>query len=129
LMVSLSNHEMDRSASIFDYMARAKDARVIVSEFDEVEANAIKLVDQIHASYRSVTGADEDGAEDRRRKAAPPDVLPPSELIADWDQIAGRLAQATRLAELGLDDDRRSVSTDSLLEALPAHAIRCQPTL
>src|SRR5206468_3938914 len=52
----------DRGATLFDYLARAKSTRIVVSEYDEVEANAGRLLEQIHRSYAHVTdGADTDG--------------------------------------------------------------------
>src|SRR5205814_6093270 len=47
----------DRRATIFDYFARAKSTRIIVSEHDEVEAHATKLLEQIRRSYAHTTGA------------------------------------------------------------------------
>src|SRR6266516_4601172 len=41
----------DRRATVFDYFARAKSSRIIVSEHDEVEAQAIKLLEQVQRSY------------------------------------------------------------------------------
>src|SRR5438552_12676585 len=47
----------DRSATLFDYLARAKESRAIVSEADEVETNAVRLLEQIHRSYDLMIGA------------------------------------------------------------------------
>ena len=44
----------DRGATIFEYLSRAGDTRVIVSERDEVDANAQKLVAQVQHSYEGV---------------------------------------------------------------------------
>src|SRR6266850_1123166 len=41
----------DRSATLFDYLSRAKASRIIVSERDEVEAAATKVLEQILNSY------------------------------------------------------------------------------
>src|SRR5438874_811042 len=83
----------DRRATLFDYLARAKSSRIIVSERDEVETNATKLLEQILNSYNEAVGRNER-------------PLPPAELMADWDLVESRLAQATQLVRLGLDDDR-----------------------
>src|SRR5206468_3357278 len=115
------------------YLARAKSARVIVSERDEVDAAGTKLLEQIDERYRAALEQDE---------GAPP----PSDLLADWDFIESRLAQATALAQLGLDDDanpQSPISPQSAInqsainpqsairnpqfEALPSRPIRCQP--
>jgi len=90
----------DRRATLFDYLSRAKASRLVVSERDEVEANATKLLDQILNSYNEAVGRNER-------------PLPPAELIADWDLVGARLAAATQLAQLGLGEDARPV--------------RCQP--
>src|SRR5215217_3962111 len=41
----------NRRATIFDYLSRAKDTRVVVSELDEVIANARKLLQNVQHSY------------------------------------------------------------------------------
>ncbi len=54
----------DRSSTIFDYLKRARESRVIASERDEVDALAQKLLEQINRSYQHATGEagqDEDG--------------------------------------------------------------------
>jgi len=59
-------------------------------------------------------------------------LLPPAELIADWDTIESRLTQATHLAQLGLDDDAPDPPAESRIpnpESLPAYHIRCQPSV
>jgi transcription-repair coupling factor (superfamily II helicase) len=144
-IVPLRDVLADRSATVLDYLSRAKQPRIIVSESDEVQANLAKLVEQIHRSYAQATGASADSTspdslplvsdeeweelsaeEDpeilseraelkaRRRRPVRPsprpaiDAPPPSELIADAEPIAARLAQATQLAQLGIDDDTAS---------------------
>ncbi len=97
---------VDRSATLFDYIARATDSRVIVSERDEVDANAIKLLEQIQQSYENLAAA---AKTDRLAGVPAPEVL-----FAEWDQVEARLAQATHLAQLGLDNDA---------------AVRCQPAV
>src|SRR5438552_6239662 len=59
----------DRRATLFDYLARAKSSRIIVSERDEVETNATKLLEQILNSYNEAIGRNER-------------PLPPAELMA-----------------------------------------------
>jgi transcription-repair coupling factor (superfamily II helicase) len=46
----------DRSATIVDYLKRAREFRIIVSERDEVDAHAQKLLEQITRSYKQATG-------------------------------------------------------------------------
>src|SRR5207248_1531522 len=165
----------DRSATIFDYFARAKSSRIIVSEYDEVETHANKLLEQFQRSYSQAMGTAADGTADdavtseewdelgageddadlvveraelkARRRALPRnrpviDLPSPGELFIDWELVERRLAQATRLAELGLDDDAPLPAAADLaagdgetkppaprLEALPAHHVRCQPAV
>jgi transcription-repair coupling factor (superfamily II helicase) len=106
----------NREATLFDYLSRARAARIVVSELDEVEATAEKLFDQIGNSYNEALQRNER-------------VAPPSELLADRDLIDSRLRQATALAQLGLDDD--AVPAVSLppneSQLLPAKPIRSQP--
>jgi len=112
----------DRRATLFDYLARAKATQIVLSERDEVEAAAAKLVEQISNSYNEA-------------KARNERVPAPAELVAGWDIIAARLAHATELAQLGLDDDASdesfdssaAASPDAIRRSLPAKPIRCQP--
>ena len=98
----------DRSATLFDFIALAHDARIIVSERDEVETGATKLLEQLDHSY-----------EEAMRKAAdlpaPPES--PERLFADWAEIGAKLAPGSTVAELGLDDDGAQ------------GRVRCQPAV
>ncbi|HEY7292569.1 MAG TPA: transcription-repair coupling factor [Vicinamibacterales bacterium] len=56
----------DRSATLFDFLARAREARVVVSERDEVDAQLSKVLEQVQRSYEALSGtaipvASEDG--------------------------------------------------------------------
>src|SRR5256886_470306 len=44
----------DRSATLFDYLSRAKTAHTIVSERDEVDVSAAKLLEQVRRSYETL---------------------------------------------------------------------------
>jgi len=85
----------DRRATLFDYLALAHDAHVVVSERDEVDAQAVRLIEQLERSYEAISTAG---------RSAGPTLPPPGELFADWQGVAARLAQATTLSQLGLDD-------------------------
>jgi transcription-repair coupling factor (superfamily II helicase) len=98
----------DRGATLFDFVALAHDARIIVSERDEVESNATKRLEQLQRSYEDAVKKADDAA---------PRPAPPAQLFADWTDVAGKLAQASSVAELGLDDDRT-----------PGR-VRCQPAV
>jgi len=99
----------NRGATVFDYLSRANASRIIVSERDEVDANVTKLLDQIQHSYEEAC--------DRRTTEVAPAFRPalPGELFADQAIVEPRLAQATQLTLLGIDDGTREV--------------RCQPAV
>jgi transcription-repair coupling factor (superfamily II helicase) len=101
----------NRGATVFDYLARARASRIIVSERDEVDANATKLLEQIQQSYETIVGADPRVGPDQIRGPVPT----PVDLFADWDVVEPRFAQATSLAQLGIDEGTR--------------AVRCQPAV
>jgi transcription-repair coupling factor (superfamily II helicase) len=45
----------DRSASIFDYLARARQSRILVSEPDEVQASLEKHAEQVQRSFNEIS--------------------------------------------------------------------------
>src|SRR4051794_32621872 len=127
----------NRGATIFDYLSRAGASRIVVSERDEVEANATKLLEQIQNSYEALAGNiaapeevsdgfddDDDGGAKPRprsrpsRRSAPRDdgAPPPGEILVDWDTVAARFAQATDLALLGIGDAAREVRSQPAVE-------------
>jgi transcription-repair coupling factor (superfamily II helicase) len=99
----------NRGATIFDYLARATAARIVVSEPDEVVANVTKQFAQIQQSYETIAA---NVAESVARQRAVPS---PHELFVDSDLVTSRFAQATQLSILGLDAGTREV--------------RCQPAV
>ena len=56
----------DRGATLFEYLAQAKDHRILVSERDEVETHAVKLVEQVRHSYEEATWPPRGGSRARR---------------------------------------------------------------
>jgi len=120
----------DRGATVFDYLARSRDARIIVSEADEVEANATTLLEQFHHSYDEAV-AKSGGHLVRESPSDRPHILPPDRLFIDWQSVDERFAHATMLAQLGLDDDAQQTASteESSLRALPVRHVRCQPSL
>jgi transcription-repair coupling factor (superfamily II helicase) len=105
--------ELDRSATVFDYLNLTRESRIIVSEPDEITAHATKLVEQLQQGYEDATA----------RKA----VLTPSQLVADWAAVKARLDQATQLVALGLDDSAGPIEMHP--EARAAVHIKCQPAV
>jgi transcription-repair coupling factor (superfamily II helicase) len=110
-----------RAATVFDYVSRARDSRVILSEADEVGAAAAKLIEQVQHSFEEAVSKASPGAK----------PVAPSELLADWESVSGRLAAATELSQLGLDDDATGTAEidASSKAALPFRRIRCQPAI
>jgi transcription-repair coupling factor (superfamily II helicase) len=114
--------ETPGTASIFDYLARAKEFRIIVSEADEIEANATKLIEQVQHSFDEAV-AKSAGV---RGKTAP--IARPEELLASWDDVHARLTQATELAHLGLGDTiaEPAAAREPTASEIP---VRCQPSV
>jgi transcription-repair coupling factor (superfamily II helicase) len=100
----------NRGATIFDYLARASASRIIVSERDEVDANAAKVLEQIQRSYADIRAAEH--APQTRASSVPA----PDDILVDWDTVAARFSQATTLAILGLDDSSREIRSQPAME-------------
>ena len=103
----------DRGATLFEYLAQAKDHRILVSERDEVEAHAAKLVEQVRHSHEEASS----------RHEAVPD---PGELLADWSTIDARLARATNLVQLAIDEPGAAGPSP---DDRGARHVRCQPAI
>ncbi|HET7219755.1 MAG TPA: transcription-repair coupling factor [Vicinamibacterales bacterium] len=82
---------VDRSATLLDYLSIARPA-LYVSEPDEVSTQGRKLWDQVEASYQEAL---------RKEQRVPR----PSDLLVDWDVVAGWLDDATSLETLAIGDD------------------------
>jgi transcription-repair coupling factor (superfamily II helicase) len=104
----------DRGATVFDYLSRAKDVRIVLSERDEIEAQAQKLLDQLHRSYADLTEG---------LKASEPAAL-----FASWGLIESRLEHATNLVQLGFDNESESTISNQQ-SAIHGTHVRCQPTV
>jgi transcription-repair coupling factor (superfamily II helicase) len=98
----------DRSATVFDFLARARAVKVIVAEPDEVKAQATKLTEQVRASYEALAGAQRGGGTL---------VPPPEALIVPWPELGAHLTGATKLSQLEVGS----------AESRPAAHIACQP--
>jgi len=101
----------ERAATLFDYLARAADSSVIVSERDEVDEQIRKWLAHVDESYRAAS------QNDRSPKG---DVPAPDELLVDEDYLAARLGHAANLSELavGIDEgpSRRTVRVRPTIE-------------
>src|SRR5207249_360940 len=95
----------DRRATVFDYFTRARSSRIIVSEHDEVEAAARKVLEQIERSYQQATGASPEAngdvtAEEWEELGADADdgdlIVERAELKAALSKVEGRRRTAAR---------------------------------
>ena len=75
----------DRSATIFDYLSRARETQIFISERDEVDANAKKLIEQIQRSYEQAIGPER----------------PKEEAVSEdeWDELSAEEDDADLAAE------------------------------
>ena len=147
----------DLSASLFDYLAQAKQSRILVSEPDEVSAHLEKHAEQIQRSFDELAGRatprpvediditafdvdeDDDDADERTilpmnggtsASASPAGAsfAPPDTLFIDFATIEERLASGTELTELGLDDPALLADSGQASARAALH-VRCQPTV
>ncbi|MGE4055687.1 MAG: CarD family transcriptional regulator, partial [Vicinamibacterales bacterium] len=111
--------ELDRSATLFDYLALPSKTRVIVSEADEV-GKALETFDAQMA--RSFADASESGR-------AVSQTLPPWALFTTLEVVAPRLESATALAQLALGDGESSSQDGSVSSGRATAHVRCQPVI
>ena len=104
--------DLDRAASMFDYLSLARQSRVVVSERDEVDASADKLLDNVRHSYEEAAGRATDGA-------AVALIRPPEHFFVDWNHVSGRLVQGTEVAQLAIGGD----------DAPAGLSVHCQPAV
>src|SRR5215470_14754143 len=74
----------ERDATPFDYLSFSNDVEVIVSERDEVNAHATKLIEQMQRSYDAISAAERSGGASR--------IPPPPALFVDWTDVDARLS-------------------------------------
>jgi transcription-repair coupling factor (superfamily II helicase) len=108
-----ATQQVDRSASLFDYASLGRRVHLIVSEYEEVERQAKKFVEQMASSHADAAERGTRGprghAGGEGRPAPTVSELPvlpaPTELFVDWPDIAAMLDLGVRLEELGLEDE------------------------
>jgi transcription-repair coupling factor (superfamily II helicase) len=98
----------DRGATVFDYLAGANASRIIISERDEVDAHATKVLQQVSQSYQDILANLVRGS----AVSAPT----PDELLVEWDTVAARFAQATTLSILGIEEGGREIRSQPAME-------------
>ena len=91
--------------SVVDFLAAAHGVRMIVSEYEQTAAQAVKVREQLEASHRDAAA--------RGSVAAPP----PDAAFVTWDDVERRAATAPRLEELALEESgARHVSCQPAME-------------
>ncbi len=83
----------ERGATWFDYLSLHGAPRLLVCEYEDVEANATRLVDQISSSHDDAVARGET-------------VVPHDQLMLRWEEASARLRSAVRLEQLALDEER-----------------------
>jgi transcription-repair coupling factor (superfamily II helicase) len=96
--------DVEDSVTLLEFLS-GSGLRVVVSEFEQVEENALKLRQQLDESFQDALA---------RRTPA----LPPTHLFADWEDIGPRVIASPRLEELALEegDGIRQVSCQPAME-------------
>jgi transcription-repair coupling factor (superfamily II helicase) len=108
LDAGMSDVAADRSATLLDYVTRARTWSVFLSEPEEVRTRAQKRVEQLESSYAEAI------------KRLPDTLVPtPGELIQPLDRFAPLLDRALQLDELGVED----------ADSGPIRHISCQPAI
>ncbi|MBI4475728.1 MAG: transcription-repair coupling factor, partial [Acidobacteria bacterium] len=104
----------DRTATVFDYVAAASRARLVVSEEEEIKQHAEAFLEQAATSYEEATA--------RGWTPQAPAPVPPDALLLEWTAARSRLAHGLVLNELTLDSAEP--------EDVRQHAhIACQPAV
>ena len=86
--------DLQHAATVFDYLTARKASRLLVSEPDEVLAAIERVRANVEASYQEAS----------TRTNAPANLQPPDALFAPPDEVTARLAKATVLSSLDLED-------------------------
>src|SRR6478752_3252904 len=95
-------------ASVIDYFTSRRTPVYLVGELEQARAAAEKFLEQIAASFETVTAT--------ANKGAGP-VAPPDRLFVSVEDIFGRLSNAVRLEELSIEGGP---------ETAAVHHVRCQ---
>ncbi|MGE5358185.1 MAG: transcription-repair coupling factor [Bacteroidales bacterium] len=115
--------ELDRSATLFDYVSRLRGLHVAVSEYEEVVRQAQRFVEQIEASYGDAVGRAERPGRGAINVPSGP-IAPPAELFVRWDDIQAMLELGVRLDELAVEVDPGDATSN-----VPATHVSCQPAV
>jgi transcription-repair coupling factor (superfamily II helicase) len=99
--------DLQRAATVFDYLSSRRSGRLFVSEPDEVHAAIERVRLQVQASYEEAS----------TRTNAVAALTPPDALFVSEAEVATRLARATRLSALDVD------ASDAPLAHVPTQPI------
>jgi transcription-repair coupling factor (superfamily II helicase) len=104
---------------VFEFLGGVRGVHLIVSEEEQVRAQAQKVRDQLESSYQDA------GA--RGHVAS----LPPTQAYVTWDELESRVTAAPRLEELAVDDvpDPASPDPGSRIPGPGSRHVRCQPAM
>jgi transcription-repair coupling factor (superfamily II helicase) len=91
--------------SVVDYLAGARRLQVIVSEYEQVEQQTVKVREQLESSAQDAAA--------RGHVAA----LPVEQAFTEWPEIEQRIGTSTHLEELALEDEAG------------VHQVSCQPAM
>ena len=92
------------AVSVLDVLGAARGVRLVVSEYEQVEAHARRIRDQLDSSFEEAAG---------RGHVA---VASPDQAFIAWAEMAGRLSDAPRLELLAVDEGARQVSCQPSME-------------
>ena len=99
--------------TVFDYLRASKPLRIVLSEGDDVRAQAEKWIEQVGASFEERIA---DKASPGRERRAP------VELMVTWEDLQPRFETALRLEELAVGDQAQEPSV-----AAPTLHVATQP--
>ncbi len=85
--------DLQRAATVFDYLAARKSGRLFVSESDEVASAIDRVRSQVKASFDEAS----------TRSDAPAALVPPEALFMSNAELTPRLARAIRFSSLDVD--------------------------
>ena len=112
------------AVAVVDFLGATRGARLIVSEYEQVEEQARKVREQLDASYQDAAG---------RGHVA---TLPPGEAFVAWEDIEGRASGAPRLEELAVDEGgpegpplHSDVGADLQVGPRQIRQVSCQPAM
>jgi transcription-repair coupling factor (superfamily II helicase) len=105
---------LELEASVIDYFTARRTPVYLLGELEHARAAAEKFLEQIAASFETVTATGNKGA-------GP--VAPPDRLFVTADEIFGRMSNAVRLDELAIEGPEAELKS---ADSAGVHHVRCQ---